>query len=441
MMRVRRLIRREAARSDAMAGGLTQAAEATKGAPRGARERGAFASAQAPGSGGHPALASRYRAVRQHTEHLAAALTDEDQCVQSMPDASPAKWHRAHTTWFFETFILQPNTPGYRAFDPAFAYLFNSYYETLGARHPRPQRGMLTRPGATRVGAYRAHVDQAMETLLGQPGGDLGALIELGLQHEQQHQELLVTDMVHAFAQNPLLPAMLPEWREPRGAPGPTRMIAHPGGTVRIGHAGEGFTFDSETPRHAVLLAPFHMASRLVRNAEYLGFIEDGGYRSPTLWMSDGFAAAQEGGWTAPLHWRREDGGGWKQFGPGGLAPLDPDAPVRHLSWYEADAFARWAGARLPTEAEWEAMAEEPQIAERTSHVWQWTASAYAPYPGFRPVAGAVGEYNGKFMVNQMVLRGGSLATPLGHARPSYRNFFHPDRRWQFAGLRLAGDG
>jgi ergothioneine biosynthesis protein EgtB len=381
-----------------------------------------------------------YRAIRAHTEQLAAALTDEDQCVQSMPDASPAKWHRAHTTWFFEEFVLVPQLSGYEAFDPAFRYLFNSYYETVGARHPRPGRGLLTRPGAVQVTAYRAHVDRAMARLLADAAPQVLALVTLGLQHEQQHQELLVTDMLHAFAQNPLAPVVTPGWREPRGASGPTRMVDCAGGVVEIGHDGSGFAFDNETPRHETLLQPYRLADRLVRNAEFLAFMQDGGYRTPTLWMSDGWAVVQSEGWSAPLHWREDERQGWLEMTRAGLVALHPEAPVRHVSWYEADAFARWAGARLPTEAEWEAASADPGLHECRGHVWQWTASPYTPYPGYRPAPGAIGEYNGKFMVNQMVLRGGSCATPPGHARPTYRNFFHPDRRWQFTGLRLAQD-
>ncbi len=384
-------------------------------------------------------LPRRYTAVRAWTEQLSASLTGEDQCVQSMPDASPAKWHRAHTTWFFEQFVLTAFVPDYQVFDRDFAYLFNSYYEAVGPRHPRPDRGLLTRPSAERVGAFRRHVDAAMLDLLARLPNEAAGLVELGLHHEQQHQELLLTDMLHAFAQNPLAPAVLPDWREPARAAGPTRFVDSAGGMVRIGHRGAGFCFDNETPAHDVYLQPYGLASRLVRNTEWLDFIADGGYRTPTLWMSDGWACAQANGWSAPLHWREGDGGWW-QMGLGGLTPLDADAPVRHVSWYEADAFARWAGARLPTEAEWEAAAGCDDIAEKSSHVWQWTSSAYSPYPGYRPVAGAVGEYNGKFMINQMVLRGGSLATPEGHTRHSYRNFFHPDKRWQFSGVRLARD-
>jgi ergothioneine biosynthesis protein EgtB len=385
------------------------------------------------------ALVRRFHDVRDHTEALVAALSDEDQCVQSMPDASPAKWHRAHTTWFFEQFVLSAFDPAYRPFDPAFGFLFNSYYEAVGARHPRPMRGMLTRPSTASVGAYRAHVDHAMSRLIPKMPAPGIALTELGLQHEQQHQELLATDMLHLFAQNPLAPAVLPDWREPVPAAEPTTFVACPGGIVPIGWASEAFCFDNETPPHQVLLGDYAMASRLVRNEEWLAFIADGGYRTATLWMSDGWSVAQSAGWQAPLHWRSLDGAWW-QFAPNGLSPLDPQAPVRHISWYEADAFARWAGARLPTEPEWEAASALPALTELTGHVWQWTASAYAPYPGYRPAPGAVGEYNGKFMINQMVLRGGSMATPPGHVRPTYRNFFHPDKRWQFTGLRLARD-
>lgn len=386
-------------------------------------------------------LRERFDIVRADTERAAACLTDEDQCVQSMPDASPAKWHRAHTTWFFEQFVLSRHLPGYAAFDPAFSFLFNSYYEAVGPRHPRPSRGLLTRPGAASVGRYRAHVDEAMRRLLDGTAGDpaIAALVELGLHHEQQHQELLATDILHAFAQNPLLPAAMPGWREPAGAPGPTRMVPLDGGIVAIGHDGEGFGFDNEGPRHRVLLQPYAIADRLVRNADWLAFMADGGYATPALWMADGFAAAQAQDWTAPLHWLRREGG-WHVFGPGGLAPLDPEAPVRHVGWYEADAFARWAGARLPTEAEWEAAEAAGVLREATGHVWQWTASPYVAYPGFAPAPGAIGEYNGKFMVNQLVLRGGSAVTPAGHLRPTYRNFFYPDKRWQFTGLRLARD-
>ena len=383
------------------------------------------------------AALERFDVIRAYTEHLAASLTPEDQCVQSMPDASPVKWHRAHTTWFFEQFVLSQFLPGYQIFDPDFGYLFNSYYEEVGPRHPRPTRGLLTRPSAAQIGAYRLHVDAGMARLLADPPQGAAAIIETGLQHEQQHQELLVTDMLHAFAQNPLAPALSPGWRATECDRAPTQFLPQPGGLVEIGHAGADFCFDNEQPRHSVFLPPYQLASHLVRNREWRQFIADGGYRTPTLWMADGWARVQAEGWQAPLYWR-EASGACQQMEPGGLAPLDPDAPVRHISWYEADAYARWAGARLPTEAEWEAARACEALREMTGQVWQWTASAYSPYPGYCPPPGAIGEYNGKFMINQMVLRGGSAVTPPDHARPTYRNFFHPDRRWQFAGLRLA---
>jgi ergothioneine biosynthesis protein EgtB len=381
----------------------------------------------------------RYTAIRNFTENLAAALSAEDQCIQSMPDASPTKWHRAHTTWFFEQFVLMPNRPDYQAFDRDFNYLFNSYYEAVGPRHPRPNRGLLTRPSVEQVAAYRTHVDGAMLHLLEDLPNEAVDLVELGLQHEQQHQELLLTDILHAFAQSPLQPAAMPDWQEPETGAMSSGFISCGGGELQIGHRDAGFCFDNETPGHTVYVHPYQIHSRLVRNAEWLAFIEDGGYRTPTLWMSDGWACAQANDWTSPLYWRHMHGSWW-QMGLRGLTSLDPDSPVRHISWYEADAFARWSGARLPTEAEWEAAATHPEMDEKTSHVWQWTASAYAPYPGYRPAAGAVGEYNGKFMINQMVLRGGSMVTPIDHTRPTYRNFFHPEKRWQFTGVRLARD-
>ncbi len=379
-----------------------------------------------------------YRPVRDHTERLTTSLTPEDQCVQSMPDASPAKWHRAHTTWFFEEFVLGQFVAGYRPFDPDFRFLFNSYYETVGPRHPRPMRGVLTRPGADRIGAYRAHVDAAMDRMLEDLPPAAKDLMELGLHHEQQHQELLITDMLHAFAQSPLFPAVLPGWAD-EPSQSDAGFVFFDGGMAELGHQGRGFCFDNEAPRYRVFLAPYCLARGLVRNRDWAAFIEDGGYRTATLWMSDGWARVQAEGWSAPLYWR-EDEGGWRQMGPGGLASLEPDAPVRHVSWYEADAFARWAGARLPTEAEWEAASGHPDLSDMDGRVWQWTGSAYLPYPGYQPAPGAVGEYNGKFMIGQMVLRGGSTATSPGHTRPSYRNFFHPEKRWQFSGVRLARD-
>ena len=384
-----------------------------------------------------PALAAFWD-VRRHTEALCAHLTAEDQTIQSMPDASPAKWHRAHTTWFFEQFILSPLMPHYQPFSAEFSYLFNSYYESVGARHPRFARGMITRPGVAEVAAYRAHVDAAMAELIAR-GLASADLIALGLHHEQQHQELLMTDMVHGLSQNPLNPSMIPGWQAPGGDVGVDQYVRFDRAIVSVGHAGSGFAFDNESPRHDALLAPFRIANRLVRCGAWLEFIADGGYATPTPWMSEGWATVLEQGWDAPLYWRRHEES-WHIFGPGGLQPVDPDQPVRHISWYEADAFARWAGARLPTEFEWEAASAHPAMRELTDHVWQWTGSAYLPYPGFKPVAGAIGEYNGKFMVNQMILRGGSMATPPGHTRATYRNFFHPDRRWQFTGLRLAQD-
>ena len=389
---------------------------------------------------GGSSLLADFRTVRSLSDRIAEALSPEDQVVQSMPDASPAKWHRAHTTWFFEQFVLVPNVEGYRVFDPAFSFLFNSYYEAVGARHPRVLRGLLTRPSADRVAGFRAHVDAAMDALLpGRP--DLEPLVSLGLHHEQQHQELLLTDMMHAFSCSALAPAVLPGWVEPQGTTGPTRFVECHGGIAGIGRAladgsFDGFAFDNESPRHQVLLQPHALADRLVRNSEWRAFVEDGGYRRVGLWMADGWARAQAEGWESPLHWRKRDGA-WFQMGLGGEAALDPDAPVRHVSWFEADAFARWAGARLPTEAELETASGLPEM---FGHVWQWTNSAYLAYPGFRPPPGAIGEYNGKFMIGQMVLRGGSFATSPRHSRASYRNFFHPEKRWQVTGLRLARD-
>ena len=390
--------------------------------------------------------AARFREVRAHTLALAEPLSAEDQCVQSMPDASPTKWHLAHTTWFFEAVVLQPHVAGYRPFDARYFHLFNSYYESLGPRHPRPQRGLLTRPSLDEVMAYRAHVDEAMARFIA-AGGGAHPLLELGLQHEQQHQELILTDILHALSCNPLLPAYraAPALRVAQAAAAPLRWLEGPHGVVQVGHAGGGFAFDNEKPRHGALLQPYRIADRLVTCGEYLDFITDGGYSQPALWLSDGWAAVKSQGWQAPAYWLppgdpRAPADGWQVFGLDGVRPLDASAPVAQLSFYEAAAYAQWAGARLPTEFEWEAASALPGIHQLAGHVWQWTRSSYDPYPGFRPLAGAVGEYNGKFMVGQLVLRGGSVATPPGHARPTYRNFFPPAARWQFSGLRLAKD-
>jgi ergothioneine biosynthesis protein EgtB len=403
------------------------------------------------GSPGRTALAARFAQVRAHTLALAAPLSAEDQCVQSMPDASPTKWHLAHTTWFFEAVVLAVHVPGYRPHAPRWMQLFNSYYEALGPRHPRPQRGLLTRPSQAQVLAYRAHVDAAVAALLEQADEDtwrqVEPLLALGLHHEQQHQELLLTDALHMLSCNPLLPAYT-EARASAAAPieAGARWLQGPEGAVEIGHAGSGFAFDNETPRHRTWLQPYRIADRLVTCGDYADFIADGGYRNPLLWLSDGWALVQSQQWSAPVYWLapgdpRAPSQAWQVFGRHGVQPLDRAAPVTQLSFYEAAAYAEWAGARLPTEQEWEAAFTLPGIRQMTGHAWQWTRSAYHPYPGFRPWDGAVAEYNGKFMVGQLVLRGSSPATPAGHARPTYRNFFPPSARWQFSGLRLARDG
>ena len=381
-----------------------------------------------------------FRAVRDETERRAAPLSAEDQVVQSMPDASPIKWHRAHTTWFFEQFLLKPHAPGYRPFDERFAYLFNSYYVAAGPRHARPKRGLVTRPDAAEAAAYRAHVDAAVTQLIAQAAPDALAsvlgTVEIGLNHEQQHQELMWTDILHAFAQNPTAPVYDPDWQMP--APHSARgFVELPEGIHTIGHDGHGFCFDNETPAHRVLAGPVRLARGLVTNLEWLEFMADGGYRSPALWLSDGWALVEAEGWAAPGYWQEADGH-WQVMTLGGLRPVELDAPVCHVSYYEAEAFARWAGMHLPTEAEWEIAARSGELSDAFGVLWQWTRSAYAPYPGFAAAPGALGEYNGKFMVNQMVLRGSSLATPEGHTRLSYRNFFYPPARWQFSGLRLA---
>jgi ergothioneine biosynthesis protein EgtB len=397
---------------------------------------GRLAAPQDPGAG----WLAAYRAVRAETERRAAPLSAEDQIVQSMPDASPTKWHRAHTTWFFEQFLLAPNVPGYQVFDERFAFLFNSYYVSAGPRYARPQRGLITRPDGAEVAAYRAHVDAAMEALLGAADADaiarLAPVVEIGLNHEQQHQELMLTDILHAFAQNPTSPAYNPDWQPPAGGSDGDASAAVPAGIRRIGHDEDGFCFDNEKPAHETLLQRVRIAKGLVTNARWLAFMRDGGYATPTLWLSDGWAKAQEDGWEAPGYWH-EQGGRWLQMTLGGLREIAPDAPVTHVSYYEADAFARWAGKHLPTEAEWEVAARAGVIDHAFGIAWQWTRSAYSPYPGYRAVEGALGEYNGKFMINQMTLRGSSLATPEGHSRLTYRNFFYPHHRWQFTGLRL----
>jgi ergothioneine biosynthesis protein EgtB len=384
--------------------------------------------------------ANRYSKVRQLSERLAAPLSAEDQCIQSMPDASPTKWHLAHTTWFFETLILEPHNAGYRLFDARYQHLFNSYYEALGSRHPRPERGMLSRPSLDDVLAYRRHVDAAIEALLDAGiEARISNLIELGLQHEQQHQELILTDIKHALSRNPLQPAYRPPQPSSIGDARPLQWVRCPGGLVDVGHAGGDFGFDNEFPRHRVFLPPYRLASRPVTNGEYRAFIADGGYRRPEFWLSDGWAVVQANGWQAPMYWLEGERDG-QVFTLNGPRLIDDAEPVCHVSFYEAAAYAAWVGKRLPTEHEWEAAAAVPGVTQMLDDVWEWTRSAYDPYPGFRPFAGALGEYNGKFMVGQIVLRGGSCATPPGHTRTTYRNFFPPQARWQFSGIRLAQD-
>jgi ergothioneine biosynthesis protein EgtB len=412
----------------------------------------------------HPApdaLARRYTDVRALTQALAARLSDADATVQSMEDASPAKWHLAHTTWFFETFVLRDHVAGYRRHDERFPFLFNSYYEAEGRRHARARRGMVTRPTLDEVRAYRAAVDDALLRALPDLPAPALELVALGCHHEEQHQELLVTDILHLFSENPLEPALWPAApKVPVAMPGPVGWIEAPERVIEIGHGGAGFAFDCEGPRHRALVPAHALADRTVTNGEWAAFIADGGYRDARLWLADGWAWVQREDVAAPLYWE-DRGEGWTRFGLDGRRAIDPAAPVTHVSFYEADAFATWAGARLPTEFEWEAAAAahdaaggnqldragpvEPRPAGGAApaffgDVWEWTGSAYRPYPGFRPVEGAVGEYNGKFMSGQFVLRGGSCATPRGHARASYRNFFYPHQRWQFTGVRLARD-
>jgi ergothioneine biosynthesis protein EgtB len=421
------------------------------------------------GEAARAALLSAYAAVRHTTSDLAAPLTPEDCQLQAMADVSPPKWHLAHTTWFFEAFVLQPHAAGYRPFHERFGYLFNSYYQSVGAMHPRPQRGVLSRPSLADVYAYRRHVDEAVAALLGRADDGalerLAFLVTLGLHHEQQHQELLLMDTKYNFGANPLLPTYREGSPAPSAAaPAPLRWVELPGGLHEVGHEGAhpgfgGFAYDNETPRHVVALRPYRLASRLVTCGEWLAFVEDGGYRRPDLWLSDGWAARCQHHWRAPLYWEPVEGGGWQVFTLCGPRPLAADEPVCHVSFYEADAYARWAGRRLPTEAEWEVAAarqvlrgnllddgalhprrapDGEELSQLFGDVWEWTASPYVGYPGFRPLTGSLGEYNGKFMANQWVLRGGACVTPRSHLRATYRNFFYPHQRWPFAGLRLA---
>ncbi len=410
-------------------------------------------------------LAHRYRAVRGTTEDLCRPLVTDDYQVQSVPEASPPKWHLAHVSWFFETFVLQPFAAGYRDFHPRFGYLFNSYYRAVGPFHARGARAVLSRPTVEEVYAYRAHVDDAVGHLFDRVADEhlpeVASRVTLGLNHEQQHQELLLMDVKRNFGENPLLPAYREDLPALAGAEAPPlAWHDHAGGIREIGWAGDGFAYDNEVPRHRVLLEDFRLASRPVTNGEYREFIAAGGYAEPTLWLSDGWTAVEQRGWRAPLYWREEDGV-WSEFTLAGLRPLDAAAPVCHLSFFEADAYARWAGKRLPSEAELEvATAERPlegnfldtgllqprpargdDDGQWFGDVWEWTRSAYGPYPGSRPLAGALGEYNAKFMANQFVLRGGCCVTPRSHLRATYRNFFYPHERWPFTGLRLAADG
>jgi len=387
-----------------------------------------------------------FRRVRAETERRASHLSAEDQIIQSMADASPTKWHRAHVTWFFEQFLLVPHDSEYTIFDERFPFLFNSYYVAAGPRHARPQRGLITRPNGEEVTLYRAHVDAAVERLIANvpeaEAARMFEIVEIGLNHEQQHQELLMTDILHAFAQNPTDPVYDAGWKGPPAASGPRAIDANvfvdvPVGIHAVGHEGPGFCFDNETPRHDALIAKVRIARHLVSNAQWLEFIEAGGYTTPSLWLSDGWTTVQEEGWQAPGYWRQKDGE-WYVMTLAGLKPVDRAAPVMHVSYYEAEAFARFAGKHLPSEQEWEVASRAGLLADAFGVAWQWTRSAYLSYPGYRAAEGALGEYNGKFMVSQMVLRGSSLATPEGHECVSYRNFFYPPARWQFSGVRLA---
>jgi ergothioneine biosynthesis protein EgtB len=395
------------------------------------------------------ALLARYSTVRKATGDRCRSLSPEDCLLQSMPEASPVKWHLAHTTWFFETFILA-TTPEYEPFDPSFNYLFNSYYEAVGPRHPRPQRGLISRPTLDEVWRYRAAIDDRVVALLRNATderlADLIPVMTLGFNHEEQHQELILTDVLHALSVNPMQPAYSLRPPHAAAAPAQARWVEFASGIRWIGHEGKGFAFDNESPRHRVWVEAFRISNRLATNVEFLAFIEDGGYARPELWLSDGWAAKNAHQWKAPLYWEEIDDS-WHRFTLSGVVPAESEEPVCHVSFYEADAFARWAGARLPTEAEWETavveqyeFGDQELLAQANDSVWQWTASPYVAYPGYKPAAGALGEYNAKFMCNQMVLRGGSFATPTGHTRPTYRNFFAPETRWQFAGIRLASD-
>ncbi|MHA6289640.1 ergothioneine biosynthesis protein EgtB [Maricaulis sp. CAU 1757] len=411
-------------------------------------------------------LDAGYFSNRKQTESLVSGLTPEDMQIQSMEDVSPTKWHLAHTTWFWETFLLKPHLPGYSVFNDAFCFLFNSYYEGVGSRHPRAERGLLSRPGVDEILAYRRHVDTAMGKLLSRAeGAEWADLVWLGIAHEQQHQELILTDIKHVLGCHPHGPAVFnAPANDPDASSGGARWQEFEGGLYQFGaHAGDGFHFDNEGPRHEAVLTPFALADRAVTNGEFAEFIADGGYATATLWLSDGWAQVKEKAWEGPLYWRRTEAGQWLEYTLAGLRALELDAPVTHVSYYEAAAFAEWAGARLPDEREWElaaisragpdgrfakaGVAPQPGPArtgqgcrQMFGDVWEWTRSAYSPYPRFRPASGAVGEYNGKFMSGQQVLRGGSCATPSGHVRASYRNFFPPGARWQFSGIRLARD-
>ncbi|QKT03724.1 ergothioneine biosynthesis protein EgtB [Ectothiorhodospiraceae bacterium 2226] len=426
--------------------------------PRAAGARAGAGPAAAPAE-----LIHAYRDVRATTAALCAPLAVEDTVVQTMPDVSPPKWHLAHTSWFFENFLLAPYAASYQRFHPRYGYLFNSYYERVGRPFPRPQRGLLSRPTLDEVMAYRAHVDAGMTELLSAPPAEaaeeIARRVTLGLNHEQQHQELLYTDIKHILGMNPLRPPYRAERGETAGGPAaPLRWLDYPGGLQTVGATGAGFAFDNEGPAHRVYLAPYRLASRPVTCREYLAFMQDGGYREPAHWLAEGWNAVRSHGWEAPLYWEQRDGAWW-HYTLGGMRPVDPEAPVCHVSYFEADAYARWADKRLPAEAEWEVAARaepprgnfaasarlHPRAASGQGHqfygdVWEWTQSAYGAYPGYRPNANALGEYNGKFMCGQFVLRGGSCVTAAGHVRASYRNFFYPGDRWQFSGIRLADD-